>query len=75
MCQEQGAQRRLSVSSPSSWEIRPLLRFPIVFENSCSSSTQPGRPALRTRTTRPVPAIQTSCLTMGTFCLRKSWMS
>ncbi|XP_059992551.1 GON-4-like protein isoform X7 [Lagenorhynchus albirostris] len=53
----------------------PTQRFPIVFENSCSFSTQPARPAPRMRTMRPVPAIQTSCLTTGTFCLRKSWMS
>ncbi|XP_037681706.1 GON-4-like protein isoform X2 [Choloepus didactylus] len=50
-------------------------RFPTVFENSCSSSTQPVRPVPRMRMMRRAPAIQTSFLTTGTFCLRRSWMS
>ncbi|XP_043310179.1 GON-4-like protein isoform X2 [Cervus canadensis] len=61
MCQEQGAQ-------PQTFSV-------ISQQLGNKTPTEPVRPALRTRTTRPVPAIQTSCLTTGTFCLRKSWMS
>ncbi|XP_011234418.1 GON-4-like protein isoform X3 [Ailuropoda melanoleuca] len=64
---------RPSAASPSSWGTRPPPRFPTVSENSCSFSTRPARPAPRRRTTQPVQATRTSCLTAGTFCLRRSW--
>ncbi|XP_023390186.1 GON-4-like protein isoform X8 [Pteropus vampyrus] len=70
-----GHSRRRSASSPSSWETRRRPRCRTVSESSCSSSTRPARPALRTRTTQPAPATQTSSPTTGTSCLRRSWTS
>ncbi|XP_076429784.1 GON-4-like protein isoform X7 [Peromyscus maniculatus bairdii] len=61
MCQEQGAQpHTFSIISQRLGNKTPV---------------EPVRPALRTRMMPPALAMQTSSLTMGTCCLKKSWTS